>query len=223
MLDIIAGDLADDQLHWLEPFGAGFYDVDAWLDRNGRGLVYDDAYFQKYQRMADSPIGEALNAFRVDLLHRVSDPDCLVLDVGIGDGAFLRAAEDELPRLRLRGCDINPAAIRYLEAHGQLGSIELTYDVVTFWDSLEHFRDPRIPLRAAGRFALVSLPVFPDSSAALRSKHFRPDEHFWYFSPRGFVAFAEGQGFQVVDQLETENYLGREGISTFILKRRGAG
>lgn len=222
MLDIIKN--ADEQLRWLEQAGIGFFDCEAFNEAQGKGHVYDQAYFDNYARLADGPVAQGLNAFRVRMVDRLAADGEVILDVGIGDGAFLRALEDARPDLRLRGCDINPTAIRYLEVHDQLGSLDLgpVYDVVTFWDSLEHFRDPRVPLRAVGIYAVVSLPTFADAGAAGRSKHFKPAEHFWYFSPSGFRAFANQEGFDVLDQLESENHLGREGISTFILKRRGS-
>lgn len=202
---------------WAEPAGVGFLEV----TNDG---VYDEAYFERYRDMSGTKIAVALNAFRVDLVTRHAWPGWTLLDVGIGDGAFLRACEDDrgAPWVDVAGCDVNPAAIAYLEKRGQLGSFEEPggFDIVTFWDSLEHIRDPRIPLRAARRVALVSIPIFVDAADARASKHYRPDEHFWYFTRRGFVAFAEAQGFDVADILVTETALGRESIETFVLKRR---
>lgn len=224
MLTDVIGRLGAGDLHWLELAGIGFFDCDAFNRIQGKAHVYDQDYFDNYRELADGPVAQGLNAFRVRMVDRLAADGEVILDVGIGDGAFLRSLEDARPDLRLRGCDINPTAIRYLEVHDQLGSLDLgpVYDVVTFWDSLEHFRDPRVPLRAVGIYAVVSLPTFADAGAAGRSKHFKPAEHFWYFTPSGFRAFANQEGFDVLDQLESENHLGREGISTFVLKRRGS-
>jgi len=211
---VIAQDGA--RLIWSQQDGVGFLEVQ-------NAGVYDGEYFQRYRAMSQTPMAIALNRFRAALVVRHggwSDPISL-LDVGIGDGAFLRSLEGQ-EWIRRFGADVNPAGISYLEEHGQLGSLEETYDVVTFWDSLEHIRDPRWALRAAARVAIVSIPIFNDVAHVLASRHYRPDEHYWYFTRAGFCAFADREGFDVVDVLATETALGRDGIETFVLNRRPA-
>lgn len=204
------------RLIWSQTDGVGFLEV-------ANEGVYDEAYFERYAAMADTPMAQALNGFRADLVLCHAQPDEILLDVGIGDGAFLRAVASVALTLslRLRGCDVNPAGIAYLEARGQLGALELGADVVTFWDSLEHIRDPRAALQTVRRVALVSIPIFTGVEHVLASRHFRPDEHYWYFTRQGFIDFASRQGFDCVDVLATETALGRDGIETFVLKRRG--
>lgn len=230
MLASLVGAIAAHRLQWLEPIGLGFFDVDAALASEGLTPtdVYCDDYFAKYGALADAPIGIELNEFRKGLVcrHAPTSSDAgppSLLDVGIGDGAFLRAIEN-LAWLRAYGCDINPAGIAYLIERGQLATFEAprSFDVVTFWDSLEHIRDPRPALAAAAHVAIVSIPIFTDAADAVTSKHFRPDEHFWYFTRHAFTVFAEQEGFEVVDILATEVAIGREGIETFVLKRRAA-
>lgn len=215
---VIAKDGA--RLIWSQEDGVGFLEV------KNEG-VYDEEYFQRYREMSQTPMAIALNGFRADLVRRHGGrvggafEEITLLDVGIGDGAFLRALEEDRWIHRF-GADVNPAGIAYLEEHGQLGSLEDTYGVVTFWDSLEHIRDPRWALRSAASVALVSIPIFADVEHVLASRHFRPDEHYWYFTRAGFIAFAKQEGFDVVDVLATETALGRDGIETFVLNRRRA-
>lgn len=226
MLTSILGEIAAHRLHWMEPIGIGFFDCDGFTGPDGEKLQpYDDAYFAKYQAMADSEVGAALNAFRAQMVSRHAPLDgqgsATLLDVGIGDGAFLRSVAG-FDWLTASGCDINPAGVAYLIEHGQLASFEhpASFDVVTFWDSLEHIRDPRPALAAARHVALVSIPIFTDAAHAVTSRHFRPDEHFWYFTRHGFIQFADQEGFDCVDVLATETALGRDSIETFVLRRR---
>lgn len=228
MLEGIIGGIARERLTWMEPIGLGFFDVDEWLAAHDVPAVYGEDYFQRYREMAESEIGLRLNAFRVGLVSRyalqlVSGPPASVLDVGIGDGAFLRALESFKPvSMDPAGMDVNPAGVAYLRERGQLVEEVLPRqaDIVTFWDSLEHIRDPRAHLQMANTFAIVSIPVFTSAGHAMTSRHFRPDEHFWYFSRKAFVAFAEQEGFEVLDVLATESALGRDSIETFVLRRR---
>lgn len=210
---IVAGDGA--RLIWSQQDGVGFLEV------KNEG-VYDDAYFDNYRSMSQTPMARSLNDFRARLAMRHAFGVDHILDVGIGDGAFLRRLADlqAPPTIRISGCDVNPAGIAYLIEHGQLWSLEDGADLVTFWDSLEHIRDPRPALEAARVCAIVSIPIFSGVEHALASRHYKPDEHYWYFTRPGFVAFADRCGFDCIDILGTETALGRDGIDTFVLKRR---
>lgn len=222
MIKHIIGNIGGGQMIWVEPAGFGYLEICS-------PAVYDAAYFQHYRRICETPIAKALNRFRVGLMIDQLDltdgaAPQTVLDVGIGDGAFLRAAAESVPfgLVELKGCDINPLGIEYLEERGQLAQLEDPegFDVACFWDVLEHLPDPRVGLRAARKIALVSIPIFESQLGALRSRHFKPGEHLWYFTRRGFVAFADQEGFDVVDILATESAIGRDGIETFVLRRR---
>lgn len=211
---IIAGDGA--RLIWSQSDGVGFLEV-------ANEDVYDEAYFERYRALSQTPMAAALNDFRARLTmkHAALGVDH-ILDVGIGDGAFLRRLEQlqAPPSIRVSGCDVNPAGIAYLIERGQLWSLEDGADMVTFWDSLEHIRDPRPALQAARVCAIVSIPIFGSVEHVLASRHYRPDEHYWYFTRQGFLDFASRQGFYCVDVLATETAVGRDGIETFVLKRR---
>lgn len=218
------GNIGGGQMIWLEPAGIGYLG-------GATTCIYDAGYFQHYRRICETPVAKALNQFRVALMREALDLSAdahpqTVLDVGIGDGAFLRAAAAQVPfgLVELKGCDINPLGVEYLEQHGQLAQLDQEggFDVVCFWDVLEHLEDPRVGLRAAKTVALVSIPIFESQLHALRSRHFKPGEHLWYFTRRGFLAFADQEGFDCVDILATESAIGRDGIETFVLRRRPA-
>lgn len=200
-------------LLWSEDDGMGYFPV---ADHEG---VYTSAYFEKYRKMSDTGMGAALNGFRADLVDEHLHPIAQILDVGIGDGAFLRVLADR-DRLDAKGYDINPTAIEYLNGRGQWGDLYLRkWACVTFWDSLEHIPNPFAAMEQVTHSALVSIPVFKDLKHVLRSKHFRKDEHFWYFTPSGFRQFATRTGFEVLHETHREAELGREDIMTFVLRR----
>lgn len=218
------GNIGGGQMIWLEPAGIGYLG-------GATACIYDAVYFQHYRRICETPVAKALNRFRVGLMREALDLAAdaqpqTVLDVGIGDGAFLRAAAAQVPfgLVELKGCDINPLGVEYLEQTGQLAQLDQEggFDVVCFWDVLEHLEDPRVGLRAAKTTALVSIPIFDSQLHALRSRHFKPGEHIWYFTRRGFLAFADQEGFDCLDIRATESAIGRDGIETFVLRRRAA-
>lgn len=202
--------MAHNRLIWLEELGVGYFECDP----DG---VYDQAYFDRYAEQAEAPIGGAIMDVRVRLCAHFGVKT--LLDVGIGSGAFLDAWWDH--EGIGYGDDVNPAGLRWLDqhdAHRRLASGG--WDAVCFWDVLEHIRRPQEALANVARLAFVSIPIFTDAAHVLRSKHFRPSEHYWYFTRAGFIAFAESCGFRVVYAGCDETLLGREGIETFVLKRK---
>jgi hypothetical protein len=65
----------------------------------------------------------------------------------------------------------------------------------------------------------MSIPIFSGKDHALASKHFRPDEHYWYFTKVGLMGFMLGLGFTCRSESSFEIALGREDIQTFAFRR----
>jgi hypothetical protein len=65
----------------------------------------------------------------------------------------------------------------------------------------------------------VSCPIYENSEHILRSKHFRKDEHCWYWTEQGLITFMRHYGFEVVESNRMESDIGREDIGTFVFKR----
>lgn len=201
--------MAHNRLIWLEEAGVGYFECDT------EG-VYTSEYFDRYAEQAETPLGHAIMDARVAVVQRFGER--WLLDVGIGSGAFLDAWWDAGGEGE--GDDVNPAGIAWLDGRGKRRRLASGHDVVTFWDVLEHIRRPEEALAHVKRLAFVSIPIFRDAAHVLRSKHFRPTEHFWYFTRAGFIAFAESCGFRVVYAGADETLLGREDIETFVLERK---
>lgn len=221
MLDVLrpsslVGDLAAERLIWLPERGLGFYPVTASaLD------VYDRGYFENYKRLAETPIGHALMQFRVDFVAKHYDGP--LVDVGIGSGAFIDAREDCLCGARATfGYDINPNGVAWLRNRGLYLNPNLAkVPAVTMWDVLEHIEDFRPLLANVVEWCFVSIPIFGGGvEHVLRSKHYKKEEHCWYFTQDGFLAVMSEQGFDCVDISQEETNIGREDILTFALRRR---
>jgi 2-polyprenyl-3-methyl-5-hydroxy-6-metoxy-1,4-benzoquinol methylase len=138
-----------------------------------------------------------------------------LLDVGCGLGLFLVALDPQ--RWDRHGLEAMPAA--YREAVSRLGAdrivmAELTaaefppehFDVITFWDVLEHLPDPVAALRQAFRFLrpggllLLRLPNF----AGYTARRFGEDwyelalpYHLYHFTPASLTHLLEASGFRV--------------------------
>lgn len=189
-----------------------------WHDHAGIGYLpltetpYDQEYFDKYVGYEKTDFGVHLNEARIALAER-HFPKGSMVDIGVGSGQFMNS-------IGCFGFDINPVAIDminetsfFLDPHFE------DIDCATFWDSLEHIVEIADILAHIRHFAFVSIPIFNDLDHVVSSKHFRPDEHCWYFTSAGFKKFMEAHGFDVIEENTMETNLGRDGIGTFVCKR----
>lgn len=102
-----------------------------------------------------------------------------LLDVGYGQGHFAKLAQGA--GFDVYGNDVHGVDYGVREVNLNHGS---RWDVVTFFDSLEHFPDlaPVRDLAGRSKYVVVSLPSrpvwFPER---LEWKHYKPGEHLHYF------------------------------------------
>jgi hypothetical protein len=197
------------RLTWWPQLGIGHYPVEI-------PGPYDKEYFDRYARDAQTDLGRALMRARCDFVEQHFRGT--LVDVGIGSGAFIAAR-----RARKRttyGYDVNPTAILWLD--DQMLWVDpylVPFDAMTLWDVLEHMPDFQLLLANCREWIFLSLPVFRDAEHALRSKHFRPLEHYWYFTRDGLVFAMKACGFGLVSESAVETELGREDIRTYAFKR----
>jgi len=205
---------------WWDDKGYGFYPV--------KDTKYDIAYFDKYRGYKTTELGQKLNQFRVDLVNQVVGDEA-ILDIGIGAGHFI-----ELRQGVTLGYDVNPHGVDWLMERDLycnpyrpyleycpwgMNNPEKKIDHMSFWDSLEHIKNPEEIISIVGKMAFLSIPIFEGEKHALKSKHFRPDEHYWYFTRNGLVRWFEEQGFKLVEESDEETKLGREDIGTYVFER----
>jgi hypothetical protein len=191
-------------LLWDDEAKMGFYPV--------ANPVYDKSYWDKYVGYGNTPMGHAITASRVWFVSQYLKPDDMLLDVGIGSGDFIRA------RPHTHGQDVNPVALDWLAKAGVLGNYD-TIDNYSFWDTLEHIPDAKGIVSKIKNYCFVSLPIFVDREHVLGSKHFRTDEHYWYWSQEGLVKWFNALGFELRDISHIESVLGREDIQSFAFQR----
>lgn len=189
-----------------------------------KSVEYDKDYFEKYINYEGTDIAKGINHARTD----VTEKYCKTLvDIGIGSGEFIKSS-----KLKVYGYDINQYGISwlkerelYVDPHDKIPN---DVDGFTFWDTLEHMVRPSdfLDLIPVGCFAFVSIPLFEKFhsesevlGALKNNKHYRPNEHYYYFNRKSFCMFMTDCGFELIEDNEKEIDAGREGIYTFIFKK----
>ena len=198
---------------WFEEHGYGYYPVP------DPTAVYNKEYYRKYEGYALTEIGQKINAFRLNLTNAYVGREKQVLEIGIGSGTFLHA------RGNTKGFDVNPYTVELLKEQG-LFVDPYTDDIsefkgFTFFDSFEHIKYPQDLLLKMkhGQYVIMAIPIFTGKEHVLRSKHFRMDEHYHYFTHEGLVSYMQGLGFGYVTNAKGEMIYGREDIHSYVFLR----
>lgn len=132
-------------------------------------------------------------------------PDSL-MDVGYGTGDFLLCCKDSIKNLY--GNDIQPAyplpeGINFVE-----DITKQEVEVITFFDSLEHFADIEFVKNLKCSYAIISLPWCTnglEDSWFENWKHRKPDEHLYHFTEKSLERFMNRQGFEMINYCNIED------------------
>lgn len=199
---------ADGDLRLCRDFGVAYQADQSSL------AAYDEAYYNKCASYSGQEIARKINAGRVALVNAHLGT-AKVVDVGIGSGEFIRN------RPNTWGHDVNPAGIEWLKRNDLWAKNLQGFAGATFWDVLEHVPTPedyfkQLPLHA---FLFCSIPLFYALGAVRASKHYRPNEHLYYFTEQGFIDWMERHGFRLLEMQDFEIQAGRESIYSFAFRR----
>jgi len=135
-----------------------------------------------------------------------SIPDS-ILEVGYGKGYFLEAAAEIIPDVF--GYDINNSPLPE-KAQRAVIMDGKHFDVICFWDALEHFDNLDFLSDLDCNMVVVSLPwCHYDWLEAMDGeqkaddwfttwKHRKPDEHLYHFSANALVETLENYGYELV-------------------------
>ena len=178
-----------------------------------KSVPYDQEYFDKYIRYEGTDIADAINAGRIYFCGRQKGK--MVLDIGIGSGEFIKR------RKRTWGYDINKAGVKWLKQQGLYTKNFNDFDMITMWDVIEHCPSPEWYFNKfkKGMKLLTSIPIFKDLEKIRESRHYRPDEHYYYFTREGFIDYMSLYGFSLIEEADFEIGAGREEIYSFCFKK----
>ena len=191
--------------------------------------VYDAQYCEKYIRYSQTEINKELQRYRWGsvLRHARSGK---ILDIGCGVGAFLQAAPEGFETF---GQDVNNFCVEYCNSIGLRATCDLPeeeFDVVTMFDSLEHFSSfddivayIRRCLSANGHLVL-GVPNFRhDLLEDIKEwRHYRPDEHVFGISETAVHRLCDKFGFEFLESNDDESKVRQPAgnISTYVLQKK---
>lgn len=172
-------------------------------------------YFAHYAAIEGGEIARKLNEGRVAIVDKHAGAACVVLDTGIGSGQFIRSRPNTFGR------DVNKRAVAWLKERGLHATESTKFNAFTYWDVLEHIDVPnghfkRMP---EGCYLFTCLPVFADLTKVRASRHYKPGEHFYYWTEEGFVAWMAEYRFRLLERQDFETRAGRDSVTTFAFKR----
>jgi hypothetical protein len=176
-------------------------------------IDYGKQYLQHYKDLFDTPMAKKINQYRVGLTERYCDR---LIDIGVGSGEFLIKS-----KIKVLGYDINLEMINWLKSNNLFCDPYKTKPEVdgwTFWDTLEHIPNPELILSKIipGQYIFISIPIIEDLLSVKANKHFKPNEHYYYFSSNGLIQFMKDCKFELILKDDGEVKIGRESIGTFI-------
>ncbi len=185
--------------------------------------IYDRSYEIKYSRYENTPIGREIQNLRCEVVrrHLKLGPEYNLLDFGCGVGSFVKFMDTD-HYINVEGFDINPY-VKFCD----ISVLFKRYNVVTFWDSLEHLRDPVKIIRGLNpEYLFICSPSTDDWDGDITQwRHYMPQEHCHYFNKLSLTVLLEDCGYKVLEVTYDESKLRRGGgdknIITIAAKKEG--
>lgn len=186
-------------------------------------IDYDFEYSNKYNKLGE--LSKRMSYLRFGYLCGVLDKiPSSILDVGYGNGDFLSVAKD-----MIKDCYGSDIVQHHPVPEGCKFTSSLydeQYDVVCFFDSLEHFNDIYEIKNLKTNYVYISLPwchYFSDEWFE-SWRHRRPNEHLWHFNNVSLIRFFDEIGYDLVQYSNIEDTIRKnedyENILTGIFKKR---
>jgi len=167
---------------------------------------YDVSYFYNMLRMYNKT-AEQICKIRWDFVKEVKPKS--VLDYGSGCGFFKAFAPDDI---LVDTYDVMPVPTT--------GITQDAYDLVTFWDVLEHIPDFNeiVGVLAMTKYVAVTVPIKPPKMAWEDYKHYKPLEHIHHFTHETLHALMRKLGFTIIKS-GTPECPPRQHIHSFLYRK----
>lgn len=178
------------------------------IQKDHRPFAYDPDYSAIYDKEQYVRESEKLQAMRFGFVQGANGKDIdTLLDIGYGNGAFLKFAEKHIPKDRLWGYDVTGVP---LDGAYKMPKIIRDAEVITMWDVLEHIPDCSFLAKLECQTVCISLPYSHHLEMGLdwfenEYPHLKPDEHIRHFNPWSLKNFMIDYGWKWVTESAHED------------------
>jgi hypothetical protein len=160
--------------------------------KNSPLINYKD-YYDSISNLVDN-----MSYLRLGYMLGVINRPASVLDVGYGNGSFLKIATTVINKCY--GYDLNDYEIP--DRVQRVNSIESKYyDIITFFDSLQKFGNLDFMGNLRCSFVMISVPEchYPENTEwFINWKHRKVDEHIHHFSRKALLRFMASHGYSCI-------------------------
>jgi len=167
-------------------------------------IEYDFDYSNKYNNYEEK--ANYLSHLRLGvLIGAINKIPNSILDVGYGNASFLKAASSIIPTCY--GSDLHNTYPLPDKCIFTNDIFKQESEVITFFDSLEHFNDIFIIDKLKCKYIMISVPwchYFSDEWFE-NWIHRRPNEHLWHFNDKSLISFFESYVFKCIYQSNFED------------------
>jgi len=173
---------------------------------NSTPFNYDSKYVNHYHKGNMLRLSEQMAYLRLGyILGNLKISPEKMLDVGIGNGSFCEAAMRICANVY--GYDVfdNPFLPRECEKANSL--TDQYYDIITFFDSLEHCENLDFIKDLDCRYVVISVPWCHNLNDQWFEswKHRKPNEHLHHFNDVSLRSFMNENGFQYMAHSNIED------------------
>ena len=166
-------------------------------------VKYDFQYSSKYTKYGDLPtyMGYLRLGNIIGSIGRIPET---ILDNGYGDGSFLKVCKNIIKECYGNDLSSYPVPDGCIKVNNFLDSF---YDVITFFDSLEHFENIEFVKDLNCNYICISVPHchYFDDEWLKDWKHLRPNEHLWHFDENSLNNFMTRMGYKLLTTSNIED------------------
>lgn len=150
------------------------------------------------------------------IMGSIERPIISVLDVGYGNGSFLKVCKQA--NIETYGTDISNYELKYGDFVKFDKIFDNNYDLITFFDSLEHFHKLDFLSNLQCNYVCISVPYCHYNQIYANDhingdkyfknwKHRRPDEHIWHFNDEALINLMDSHGYNIVSMSTIEDII----------------
>lgn len=168
-------------------------------------VIYDYDYINKsYNTYGEK--GPQISGLRLGyLIASLGYSPKSILDIGYGNGDFLKICKNTIDSY---GNDISgypiPDGVTYIN-----NIFDKHYDVISFFDVLEHFEEIDFIKDLKCNYIYISVPWchFLSEEWFMNWKHRKPDEHLWHFNQKSIENFFNEMGYKMIKSSSIEDII----------------